>query len=175
MIKKKIVTIVGAGVIGAGWAARMLACGLIVNAYDPSVKARKQLLSNTKTALKSLQRLGLNKNAKLSNLKIYSDLRESLHSTTFVQENAPENEKLKKKLLKDIDKLKNLDLWIVGLLRQDTHPAHAGFDQIMDFISYIKPKQTIFTHMTALLDEKELISKCPANVKPGYDGMIIDL
>ena len=105
MIKKKIVTIVGAGVIGAGWAARMLACGLIVKAYDPSAKARKQLLSNTKIALKSLQRLGLNKNAKLSNLKIYSDLRESLHSTTFVQENAPENEKLKKKLLKDIDKL----------------------------------------------------------------------
>ena len=103
MIKKKIVTIVGAGFIGAGWAARMLACGLIVKAYDPSAKARKQLLSNTKIALKSLQRLGLNKNAKLSNLKIYSDLRESLHSTTFVQENAPENEKLKKKLLKDID------------------------------------------------------------------------
>ena len=45
----------------------------------------------------------------------------------------------------------------------------------MDFISYIKPKQTIFTHMTALLDEKELITKCPQNVKPGYDGMIIDL
>ena len=101
MIKKKIVTIVGAGVIGAGWAARMLACGLIVNAYDPSVKARKQLLSNTKTALKSLQRLGLNKNAKLSNLKIYSDLRESLHSTTFVQENAPENEKLNEIYFKD--------------------------------------------------------------------------
>ena len=82
---------------------------------------------------------------------------------------------LKKFYNQDIDKLKNLDLWIVGLLRQDTHPAHAGFDQIMDFISYIKPKQTIFTHMTALLDEKELITKCPPNVKPGYDGMIIDL
>ena len=76
---------------------------------------------------------------------------------------------------KAFSKLKNLDLWIVGLLREDTHPAHAGFDQIMDFISYIKPKQTIFTHMTALLDEKELITKCPPNVKPGYDGMIIDL
>ena len=82
---------------------------------------------------------------------------------------------LKKFYNEDIDKLKNLDLWIVGLLRQDTHPAHAGFDQIMDFISYIKPKQTIFTHMTALLDEKELITKCPSNIKPGYDGMIIDL
>ena len=42
-------------------------------------------------------------------------------------------------------------------------------------ISYIKPKQTIFTHMTALLDEKKLIAKCPPNVRPGYDGMSIDL
>ena len=47
---------------------------------------------------------------------------------------------LKKFYNKDIDKLKNLDLWIVGLLRDDSHPSHAGFDQIMDFISYIKPK-----------------------------------
>ena len=45
----------------------------------------------------------------------------------------------------------------------------------MELLSYIKPKQTIFTHMRALLDEKELITKCPPNVKPGYDGMIIDL
>ena len=92
MSKQKIVTIVGAGVIGAGWAARMLACGLTVNAYDPSEKARKQLLINTKKALKSLQKIGLNKNSKLSNLKIFSNLRESLHSSTFVQENAPEND-----------------------------------------------------------------------------------
>ena len=70
MIKKKIVTIVGAGVIGAGWAARMLANGIIVKVYDPSKKARKQLLLNTKKALMSLKRIGLNKNAKISNLKI---------------------------------------------------------------------------------------------------------
>ena len=82
---------------------------------------------------------------------------------------------LKKFYDTDIDKLMNLDLWVVGLLREDPHPSHAGFEQIMDFISYIKPKKTIFTHMTALLDEKELITKCPSNVKPGYDGMIIDL
>tara|TARA_Y100000768_G_scaffold376784_1_gene349241 strand:- start:104 stop:856 length:753 start_codon:yes stop_codon:yes gene_type:complete len=82
---------------------------------------------------------------------------------------------IKKFYDKDIDKLKNLDLWIVGLLREDDHPAHAGFDQIMDFISHIKPKKTIFTHMTALLDEEQLISKCPQDVKPGYDGMIVDI
>ena len=67
--------------------------------------------------------------------------------------------------------LKNLDLWIVGLLRYDSHPSHAGFEQILDYIKYLKPKKTIFTHMTALLDEEELKAKCPTNVLPGYDGM----
>ena len=73
----------------------------------------------------------------------------------------------------DIDKLKNLDLWIVGLLRYDSHPSHAGFDQILEYIKYLKPKKTLFTHMTALLDQKDLLSKCPENVEPAYDGMEI--
>ncbi len=76
---------------------------------------------------------------------------------------------------KDIDKLKNLDLWIVGLLRYDPHPSHAGFDQILDYIKYLKPKKTLFTHMTALLDQNDLISKCPENVEPAFDGMEIIL
>ena len=72
---------------------------------------------------------------------------------------------------KDLDKLKNLDLWIVGLLRKDPHPSHAGFKQIIEYINYIKPKKTVFTHMTALLDYKAINSLCPKNVIPGYDGM----
>ena len=75
----------------------------------------------------------------------------------------------------DIDKLKNLDLWIVGLLRYDSHPSHAGFDQILDYINYLKPKKTLFTHMTALLDQEELLSKCPENVEPAYDGLEVTL
>ena len=75
----------------------------------------------------------------------------------------------------DIDKLKNLDLWIVGLLRYDPHPSHAGFDQVLDYIKYLKPKKTLFTHMTALLDQEDLLSKCPENVEPAFDGMEIIL
>ena len=82
---------------------------------------------------------------------------------------------LKKFYEKDIDKLKNLDLWIVGLLRNDPHPSHAGFEQIIEYINYIKPKKTIFTHMTALLDEKKLSTKIPINTFVGYDGMEISL
>ena len=82
---------------------------------------------------------------------------------------------IKKFYNSDIDKLKNLDLWIVGLLRYENHPAHAGFDQIMSYINYIKPKKTIFTHMTALLDQAHLNNLCPNNIKAGYDGMIIKI
>ena len=80
---------------------------------------------------------------------------------------------IKKFYNNDIDLLKNLDLWIVGLLRIDTHPNHAGFNEIMDYIKYIKPKKVVFTHMTALLDEQELLKKCPQNIIPGYDGLEI--
>ena len=75
----------------------------------------------------------------------------------------------------DIEKLKGLDLWIVGLLRTESHPAHGGFNDIMEYVRYLKPKKTIFTHMTALIDEKEILQKCPSNVMPGYDGMEIEI
>ena len=75
----------------------------------------------------------------------------------------------------DLDNLQDLDLWVVGLLRSDPHPSHAGFEQILDYIKYIKPKKTIFTHMTTLLDEEKLISKCPKNVLPAFDGMEIEI
>jgi len=189
LIKKKIVTIVGAGIIGAGWAARMLACGLIVKAYDPSAKARKQLLSNTKIALKSLQRLGLNKNAKLSNLKIYSDLRESLHSTTFVQENAPENEKLKRKLLKDIDKLLPKNIIIAssssGLLPTRIqslcnypervcigHPFNPVY--LLPLVELVSGKQTKKNTITIAKKFYEEIGMKPLIVKKEIEGYISD-
>lgn len=189
MIKKKIVTIVGAGIIGAGWAARMLACGLIVKAYDPSAKARKQLLSNTKIALKSLQRLGLNKNAKLSNLKIYSGLRDSLHSTTFVQENAPENEKLKRKLLKDIDKLLPKNIIIAssssGLLPTRIqslcnypervcigHPFNPVY--LLPLVELVSGKQTKKNTITIAKKFYEEIGMKPLIVKKEIEGYISD-
>ena len=167
----------------------MLACGLIVNAYDPSVKARKQLLSNTKIAFKSLQTLGLNKNAKLSNLKIYSDLRESLHSTTFVQENAPENEKLKKKLLKDIDKLLPKNIIIAssssGLLPTRIqslcnypervcigHPFNPVY--LLPLVELVSGKQTKKNTITRAKKFYEEIGMKPLIVKKEIEGYISD-
>ena len=118
--------------------------------------------------IKKLKNLLTYKNIKIKSFKHNHG---SIDAQTFRIGNFAYSTDLKKFYNKDIDKLKNLDLWIVGLLRYDSHPAHAGFEQIIEYVNYLKPKKTIFTHMTALLDEKELLSKCPTNVYPGYDGM----
>ena len=109
------------------------------------------------------------------NIKTFKHNHGSIDVQTFRIENFAYSTDLKKFYNSDIDNLKNLDLWIVGLLREDEHPAHVGFKKILEYIDYLKPKKTIFTHMTALLDEKKLKSKCPKNVYPGYDGLVINI
>ena len=105
MHKNKIVSIIGTGVIGAGWAARFIANGYYVQAYDPNPKSLKKLKVDVKKALTSLKKIGLNNNASIKNLSLFSNLNDALNKTSFVQENAPENEKLKTSLLKKIDSL----------------------------------------------------------------------
>ena len=62
-MKKKTISIIGTGVIGAGWATRFLASGHNVKAYDPNKRALKKLQKDVKNALASLRKIGLNKNA----------------------------------------------------------------------------------------------------------------
>ena len=71
--------------------------------------------------------------------------------------------------------LKNLDLWIVDCVRYEPHYSHAHLDLTLEWISKLKPKKAILTHLGAWLDYDELKSKCPFNVEPAYDGLIIDL
>ena len=71
------------------------------------------------------------------------------------------------------NKLKGLDLWIVDCVRYEPHYSHSHYDQTMDWIKQLKPKKAILTHMGHWLDYKELKEKCPDNVEPGIDGMVI--
>ena len=105
MAKKKIVSIIGTGVIGAGWAARFIASGHHVQAFDPSPRSLKKLKTDVKKALISLSKIGLHKNASIKNLSCHNHLQDALKDTSFVQENAPEKENLKTSLLQEIDQL----------------------------------------------------------------------
>ena len=157
----------------------------IIPAYMPNIMINeitsnyKFIFNGTKDYPPFMTAKILENDFKINNIKIetFKHNHGSIDVQTYRIGNFAYSTDLKKFYKKDLDKLKNLDLWIVGLLRADhhDHPSHATFKEIMEYIDYIKPKKTIFTHMTALLDEKQLQNKCPKNVFPGYDGMQIDL
>ena len=97
------VAIVGAGVIGSGWAARCLAHGLDVIAWDPADGAEQGLRANVANAWPALTRVGLAVGADPKRLRFVPILAEAVRNADFIQESAPENETLKRKLHAEID------------------------------------------------------------------------
>jgi len=97
------VAVVGGGVIGAGWAARCLAWGLDVVAYDPAPNAEATLRAAVARAWPSLSQLGLAAGASPERLAVAASLQEAVAGADFVQESAPERIDLKRRLHAEID------------------------------------------------------------------------
>ncbi len=74
-----------------------------------------------------------------------------------------------------IQKLKGLDLLILDSLRFSRHESHLSVDQAIEIVDILKPKQTILTHLSSDLDYYELLEYLPNNIKPGFDGLILDI
>lgn len=96
--------VIGAGVIGSGWAARALANGMDVVAWDPSPTGEQMLRANIANAWPALERVGLKPGASQSRLKVVKTVEECVKDTDFIQESAPEREDLKRKLHAQITK-----------------------------------------------------------------------
>jgi len=94
----RVVTSIGAGPIGGGWAAFFLARGYQVRAYLHSMKEEKAFRSILDTAWPCLVDLGLAEGASLSNLTITDNLEDAVAGTEFVQESAPERLEIKQEL-----------------------------------------------------------------------------
>lgn len=98
------VAIVGAGVIGGGWALHYLRMGLDVAVYDPAPRAEADLLRLRDAAWPVLERLGLRHGASPDRLTFHTDLAGAIADADFVQENGPEDAKVKQAILADIDR-----------------------------------------------------------------------
>lgn len=96
------VACVGAGVIGGGWAAYFLSRGLRVRVWDPAPDAGDKLARLIDTAWPALTELGLSAGADKNAWSVHTDLAEALDGVGFVQESAPENLDMKKRLLANI-------------------------------------------------------------------------
>lgn len=100
MTSPKTIAVVGCGTVGASWAALFLAHGLDVRATDPNPETEAYLRSFAEKAMAQLRDLGC---AGEGRLHFTTDLADALQGADFVQENAPENEDLKRRLLAEID------------------------------------------------------------------------
>jgi carnitine 3-dehydrogenase len=102
-VTARTIGLAGTGVIGAGWAVRVLARGHDVVAWDPAEGAEHRLRAAVERAWPSATRLGLFPGADPSRLRWVAGPEELVESVDFVQESAPEDEAVKRSLLSRLD------------------------------------------------------------------------
>jgi 3-hydroxyacyl-CoA dehydrogenase len=93
------VAVVGAGTIGASWAAAFLSRGLEVVVSDPSPGAPDLVRRTVKAAWPVLQRIGAVPDASPDNWRFEPDPVKAVAGVDFVQESAPERYEVKHGLL----------------------------------------------------------------------------
>jgi len=99
----RTVGLVGAGVIGSGWAARCLAHGLDVVASDPGKDAEAKMRASVANAWPALTKVGLKPGADQKRLRFVKTIAEAVSGADFIQESAPEREDLKQRIHAEID------------------------------------------------------------------------
>ncbi len=100
----KHVAVIGAGTIGASWAAYFLSRGMSVTASDPAPKGEAFVRDYVRTAWPTLERLGLAPGASRDRLRFERDPVAAVAGAEFVQESAPEREDMKVELFERIDR-----------------------------------------------------------------------
>ena len=96
------IAVVGTGVIGTGWVLRFLFNKKHIKIFDPSDKQKKFLLDELKRTaplLKKFYKSNININ---NQLKFCSSIKEAVSDADLIQENTPENEEMKIKIIKEI-------------------------------------------------------------------------
>lgn len=74
-----------------------------------------------------------------------------------------------------MEKLNKLELLILGALRYKPHNNHFNIEEAIGVVEKLKPKRTIFTHMSHEVDFERLSSELPQGIEVAYDGMVVEL
>lgn len=128
--KIRQVAVIGAGTIGASWAAYFLSRGLAVRAWDPSPGAPDLMRRMVEGAWPTLMRLGGRQDADPDAWSFEAEPAAAVEGADFVQESAPERLPIKQELLARLDAALPADVVIAsstsGLLASQisAHCAH---------------------------------------------------
>ena len=100
----KKIAVIGTGVIGAGWTLRFLAKNKIVFVFDPKPEQKEFLLDEIQRTSKVINKFYKISNLPINKLHFTNSIKEAVKDADLIQENTPENELIKKKIVKEISK-----------------------------------------------------------------------
>src|SRR5215472_1594323 len=132
------VGIVGAGVIGGGWALHFLRMGLDVDVYDPAPDAQQNLLCMVEETWPLLEQIGLRAGAEPDRLSFHADLVAAVSAADMVQENSPEDGQVKRGVLAAIDRAARPDAVIAS--------STSGFAMTMLQADCARPERCVVGH-----------------------------
>jgi len=95
--------IIGGGVIGGGWAARLVHNGIDVAVYDPDPQAERKIAEVMANADRAYAKLTQARPARRGRLSFVASAAAAVADAGFIQESAPERIALKQKLFAEID------------------------------------------------------------------------
>ncbi len=72
-------------------------------------------------------------------------------------------------------RLQGLDTLVLDALRDRPHPTHFSLDEAIVVAEQLKPRRTVFTHMSHELDYDTVNARLPQSMELGYDGMQLRL
>ena len=131
------VTCVGAGVIGSGWAARLLVNGINVTIFDKQMESYNRTNLSIERARKYFSQLTKSPLRAIGNLTFAKSLEDALKLPNYVIESLPEDLQIKQHLYKEIEEVSN-DAIILS--------STSGFKPT-DLQKHMKnPKNLIVTH-----------------------------
>lgn len=98
------VALIGGGVIGGGWAARLVLAGVDVRLFDPAADAGQAARAQIARARSAASRLSHSPPPREGTLTIVDTIVEAVDNVDLVQESVPEREDLKRALLAEVSR-----------------------------------------------------------------------
>ena len=83
-----------------------------------------------------------------------------------------------KKLSDEVfDKLTNIRLWFIECLGKahGGYAAHLTITEVLEWIKRARAKQVVLIHISHELSHAQLEQTLPQHIRPGYDGMIVEI
>lgn len=75
-----------------------------------------------------------------------------------------------------ISSLQGLDVLFINALQFRKHYSHFTFDEAVDMAQKIGAKSTYLTHISHELGKYvDIMSKCPLDIYPAYDGLVLEI